>query len=39
MHGKRQVKQTDYPHIVRVEGVLGGQPILEQGFSKVSSSA
>lgn len=29
MSGKRQVKQTDYPHIVRVEGVLGGQPILE----------
>jgi uncharacterized protein (DUF433 family) len=26
---KESAKQTDYPHIVKVEGVLGGQAIIE----------
>ncbi len=29
MTKKGSAKQTEYPHIVRVEGVLGGQPIIE----------
>lgn len=26
---KRQTMPTEYPHIVRIEGVLGGQPVIK----------
>lgn len=29
MDSKRQATPTEYPHIVRIEGVLGGQPVIE----------
>jgi len=29
MNSKRKTVPTEYPHIVRVEGVLGGQPVIE----------
>jgi uncharacterized protein (DUF433 family) len=29
MNSKRQTVPTEYPHIVRIEGVLGGQRVIE----------